>query len=136
VERQPGVVIEFWWSVALRVVVPGIAAVPDDDPVGILFTLVINAGTGVQDLTVGQIHQIHAGKVTNWEDLGGNDQPVRLGSRNPGSGTRAAFQRQVLNGVREPGSDSDDCRNRDPGSPPGVVRPCGDLANPQLCHPS
>jgi ABC-type phosphate transport system substrate-binding protein len=87
-----------------------------------LFTLVINAGAGVQDLTVDQIHQIYAGKVTNWQDLGGNDQPVRLVSRNPGSGTRAAFQRRVLNGVREPGSNSDDCRNRDPGSPPGVVR--------------
>jgi phosphate transport system substrate-binding protein len=106
-ERQPGVVIEFWWSVALAtlgVVVPGIAALYEFD------------------LTLDQIHKIYQGRVTNWSDLGGNDQPVRLISRNPGSGTRAAFQRRVLGGVREPGSNSDDCRDRDPGSPLGVVR--------------
>jgi phosphate transport system substrate-binding protein len=87
-----------------------------------LFTLVVNDDAGVRDLTLDQIHRIYQGDVANWSDLGGNDQPVRLVSRNPGSGTRAAFQRRVLDGVREPGSNSDDCRDRDPGSPPGVVR--------------
>jgi phosphate transport system substrate-binding protein len=87
-----------------------------------LFTLVVNDDAGVQDLTLDQIHRIYRGSVTNWRDLGGNDEPVRLVSRNPGSGTRAAFQRHVLAGVREPGSNSDDCRDRDPGSPAGVVR--------------
>jgi ABC-type phosphate transport system substrate-binding protein len=87
-----------------------------------LFTLLINDDAGVQDLTLDQIHKIYQGQVTTWSEIGGNDQPVRLISRNPGSGTRAAFQRRVLGGVREPGSNSDDCRNRDPGSPLGVVR--------------
>ncbi|MEU4243232.1 substrate-binding domain-containing protein [Actinoplanes sp. NPDC026619] len=45
---------------------------------------------------------------------------MRLISRNPGSGTRAAFQRRVLAGER--GCNSDDCQTRDPGSPAGVVR--------------
>jgi phosphate transport system substrate-binding protein len=48
--------------------------------------------------------------------------PVRLVSRNPGSGTRATFQKRLLNGVREPGTNSDDCKTRDPGAAPGVVR--------------
>lgn len=87
-----------------------------------LFTLVANRDTGVQDLTTAQIRKIYQGSITNWQDVGGNNLPIRLISRNPGSGTRAAFQRRVLGGVREPGSNSDDCRNRDPGSPPGVVR--------------
>ncbi len=89
-----------------------------------LFTLVANDDAGVQDLTTDQIRRIYRGEVTNWHDIGGKDLPIRLISRNPGSGTRAAFQRRVLGGAREPGSNSDDCRNRDPGSPPGVVR-CG-----------
>lgn len=88
----------------------------------LLFTLVANADTGVQDLTVEQIRRIYRGEVRNWSELGGKDLPIRLISRNPGSGTRSAFQRRVLNGAREPGSNSDDCRNRDPGSPDGVVR--------------
>lgn len=87
-----------------------------------LFTLVAHPGTGVRDLTVEQIRRLYAGEVTNWRDIGGNDVPVRLVSRNPGSGTRATFQEQVLGGTREPGTNSDDCRSRDPGAPAGVVR--------------
>ncbi|WP_433374968.1 PstS family phosphate ABC transporter substrate-binding protein [Actinoplanes sp. CA-142083] len=87
-----------------------------------LFTLVVNKDAGVADLTGEQIKQIYQGKISNWHEVGGNDLAIRLISRNPGSGTRNAFQRRVLGGVREPGTNSDDCRNRDPGSPPGVVR--------------
>ena len=87
-----------------------------------LFTLVANGDAGVDDLTVAQIRTLYAGGITNWQQVGGRDLPVRLVSRNPGSGTRNTFQRQLLAGVREPGSNSDDCRNRDPGSPRGVVR--------------
>ncbi|MCY1142944.1 substrate-binding domain-containing protein [Actinoplanes sp. Pm04-4] len=88
----------------------------------VLFTLVVNADTGVRDLTTAQIRRLYSGEITNWKDIGGRDVPVRLISRNPGSGTRAAFQRRVLSGTREPGSNSDNCRDRDPGSPVGVVR--------------
>ena len=87
-----------------------------------LFTLVVNADAGVADLSVDQIEQIYQGKVSNWRQIGGKDLPIRLISRNPGSGTRDAFQRRVLGGMREPGTNSDDCQSRDPGSPPGVVR--------------
>nr|BFE74319.1 hypothetical protein GCM10020092_076200 [Actinoplanes digitatis] len=87
-----------------------------------LFTVVVNSEAGVHDLTGEQIRQIYRGEVTNWKEIGGSDLPVRLISRNPGSGTRAAFQRRVLGGQREPGSNSDDCRTRDPGTTPGVVR--------------
>ncbi len=87
-----------------------------------LFTIVANTDDGVQDLSLDQIRRIYAGQVTNWQELGGKDLPIRLISRNPGSGTRASFQRRILNGVREPGTNSDDCRSRDPGSSAGVVR--------------
>lgn len=88
----------------------------------LLFTLVVNDKAGAQDLTQDQIRRIYRGDVTNWSEVGGENLPIRLISRNPGSGTRAAFQRRVLAGEREPGSNSDDCRTRDPGAPPGVVR--------------
>nr|WP_221376684.1 substrate-binding domain-containing protein [Actinoplanes polyasparticus] len=70
----------------------------------VLLTLVVNAETGVRDLTTEQIRRLYGGTITNWKQIGGRDVPVRLISRNPGSGTRAAFQRRVLGGVREPGS--------------------------------
>jgi len=88
----------------------------------VLFTLVVNGDTGVSDLTIDQIKQIYQGKISNWQEIGGKNLPIRLISRNPGSGTRNAFQRRVLGGEREPGTNSDDCRTRDPGSPDGVVR--------------
>ncbi|MBG0568681.1 substrate-binding domain-containing protein [Actinoplanes sp. NEAU-A11] len=87
-----------------------------------LFTMVTNADSGVQDLTLEQIRRTYRGEVTNWREIGGKDVPVRLVSRNPGSGTRAALQRRVLGGVREPGSNSDDCRTLDPGAELGVIR--------------
>ncbi|GID30446.1 PstS family phosphate ABC transporter substrate-binding protein [Paractinoplanes brasiliensis] len=87
-----------------------------------LFTLVAHPDTGVHDLSPEQIRRIYRGELTNWREIGGNDLPIRLVSRNPGSGTRAALQRRVLNGVREPGSNSDDCHTPDPGAEPGVLR--------------
>ncbi|WP_203728271.1 substrate-binding domain-containing protein [Paractinoplanes durhamensis] len=97
-----------------------------------LFTLVVNGDAGIQDLTLDQIKQIYQGKITNWQEIGGNNLPIRLISRNPGSGTRAAFQRRVLAGEREPGSNSDDCQTRDPGSPAGVVRCARDTTDAVL----
>jgi ABC-type phosphate transport system substrate-binding protein len=87
-----------------------------------LFSLAINEEAGVEDLSVDQIRRIYRGEIVNWRDVGGNDLPVRLVSRNPGSGTRTTFQRRILGGAREPGSNSDDCRALDPGAPAGVVR--------------
>lgn len=87
-----------------------------------LFSLAISDQAGVEDLTVDQIRRIYRGEIVNWRAVGGRDLPVRLVSRNPGSGTRTTFQRRILGGVREPGTNSDDCRSRDPGAAAGVVR--------------
>lgn len=52
-----------------------------------LFTLLINEEAGVQDLSLEQIRQLYAGRITNWTGVGGNNQPVRLVSRDPDSGS-------------------------------------------------
>ncbi len=87
-----------------------------------LFTLVINEEAGVQDLTLEQIRQIYEGRITNWKDVGGNDQPVRLVGRHSDSGSRKTFEKQILGGTREPGDTSDDCLELATGARPGVIR--------------
>jgi phosphate transport system substrate-binding protein len=63
-----------------------------------LFTVIVNRDTGVRDLSAQQIRDLYAGKIVNWNQLHGNDVPVRLVNRNPGSGTRETFEQQVLGG--------------------------------------
>ena len=50
----------------------------------------------VSDLTVEQVRDIFSGKITNWKDLGGEDQNIIVVSREEGSGTRGAFEELVM----------------------------------------
>ncbi|NUS44092.1 MAG: hypothetical protein HOQ24_10445 [Mycobacteriaceae bacterium] len=74
-----------------------------------LFTLIANRDAGIADLTRAQIVDLYAGRVTNWRQLGGRDVPVRLVSRNPGSGTRQTFQHRILGDRWEAPPNSLDC---------------------------
>jgi phosphate transport system substrate-binding protein len=88
-------------------------------PIGvIIFTVVVNRQTGVYRLTTGDVRRIFSGAVTNWRQLGGADLPISIVSRYLGSGTRRAFDSEVLGGP-ELSASSFDCRtkNADPTSP-------------------
>lgn len=66
------------------------------------WVMVVNRGvTGVTNLTTQQAVDIWTGKVTNWKDVGGADQPIVLILRPASSGTRATFKKVVLNGANE-----------------------------------
>ncbi|WP_217252188.1 substrate-binding domain-containing protein [Streptomyces sp. AC602_WCS936] len=82
-----------------------------------LFTLVVSEDTGVRDLSLRQVRDIYAGKITNWEQVKGEDLPIQLVSRHPGSGTRTALERRVLDGGPLPAVTTNDCRSLDPGRP-------------------
>ncbi|MFF4170255.1 PstS family phosphate ABC transporter substrate-binding protein [Streptomyces sp. NPDC001744] len=83
-----------------------------ESPVAVsLFTLVVHDGVPVDNLGRAHLRDIYRGRITNWSALGGPDLPIRLVSRNAGSGTREVFQRRVL-GRNEPGSSSLDCVHR------------------------
>ena len=58
--------------------------------------IVANADVTVSDLTVEQVRDIFSGKITNWKDLGGEDQNIIVVSREEGSGTRGAFEELVM----------------------------------------
>lgn len=57
--------------------------------------------TGVTGLTTQQAKDVWTGKVTNWKDVGGPDQPIVLIIRPASSGTRATFKQIVLGGAAE-----------------------------------
>ena len=53
--------------------------------------VVVNPATTVDDLTIEQIKKIYTGEITNWSEVGGEDAPIVVVSREEGSGTRGAF---------------------------------------------
>jgi phosphate transport system substrate-binding protein len=57
--------------------------------------------TGLTNLTTQQATDIWTGKVTNWKDVGGPDEPIVLILRPESSGTRATFKKIVLGGATE-----------------------------------
>lgn len=58
--------------------------------------VIVNNANPVTGLTKQQIKDIFAGTVTNWKDVGGNDAPITVVTRESGSGTRTAFQEIVM----------------------------------------
>ena len=54
--------------------------------------VVTNKANKVKDLTVEQVKDIFTGKITNWKEVGGDDAPIVVISREEGSGTRDGFQ--------------------------------------------
>lgn len=61
------------------VAIDGIAVITDTD-------------NTVADLTTEQLAQIYTGEITNWKELGGNDEAIVVIGREAGSGTRGAFE--------------------------------------------
>ena len=51
----------------------------------------VNPANGIDSLTSEQVMDIFAGNIANWKELGGNDAPVNLYTREDGSGTREVF---------------------------------------------
>ncbi len=58
--------------------------------------IVVHPDVTVEDLTVEQVRDIFSGKITNWKDVGGEDKPIIVVSREEGSGTRGAFEELVM----------------------------------------
>ncbi len=66
----------------LTIAVDGIAAI-------------VHPSNPVSDLSLDQIQKIYTGVITNWKEVGGNDAAIAVVSREPGSGTRGAFEEIV-----------------------------------------
>ncbi len=66
-----------------------------------VFAAAVNPGQyneQVLSLTMEQLRAVFTGKITNWHQLGGADQPIVVINRRRGSGTRITFGSVVLGG--------------------------------------
>ena len=63
---------------------------------GDAIAIVVHPSNPVQGLTIAQLSAIFSGKITNWRDVGGEDRPIVLLSRESNSGTHVFFLEQVV----------------------------------------
>ena len=58
--------------------------------------VVVNAGSGVANLSRDQVRDIFTGSIQNWKDVGGPDAPITLCIRDQLSGTHLGFQELAM----------------------------------------
>ena len=58
----------------------------------------VNESNSIKELSVEQLEKIFTGKIKNWKQLGGNDAPITVYSRENSSGTYEFFKEHVLKG--------------------------------------
>lgn len=61
--------------------------------------VITDAANPVAALTAGQLADIYTGRIRNWQELGGERQPIVVIGREAGSGTRSSFE--ALLGIRD-----------------------------------
>ena len=67
----------------------------------VAFAIIVHPGVTATSLTKQQVQDVIGGKVTNWKEVGGNDQKIEVILRPATSGTRKVFKKIVLGDVTE-----------------------------------
>ena len=62
------------------------------------FVFITHKDNPVDSLTVSQIKDIYSGRITNWKDVGGNDEEIRAFQRTKNSGSQTAMEELVMKG--------------------------------------
>lgn len=62
--------------------------------------IIVNPKNSLPAINSEQARDIFSGKISNWKELGGTDAPIRVISREEGSGTRRSFDKLVLGGQK------------------------------------
>ena len=67
--------------------------------------VVVHPDNPVSKLTIDELSDIFTGKITNWKELGGNNLPIVILSREVNSGTHVYFKEHVLRKGNEKGTE-------------------------------
>ena len=67
--------------------------------------VIVHPDNPINELTIAQLADMYTGRVTNWQEVGGLDQPIVLLSRETNSGTHVYFLEEV---VRQGDSENSD----------------------------
>lgn len=59
----------------------------------------VHESNPIQELSVGQLKDVFTGKIRNWRELGGQDLPITIYSRENSSGTYEFFKEHVLSNM-------------------------------------
>ncbi len=78
------------------VIAPGNSGLLDHKVAAVGFAVIVNPSARVSGLQAAQIRAIFSGRVTNWKDVGGADQPIVIINRPRTSGTRAVFNATMM----------------------------------------
>jgi len=59
-------------------------------------SVVVHPSNPVSELTIAQLSAIYTNQITNWKEVGGNDAPIVVLSRDTNSGTHVFFKEHVV----------------------------------------
>jgi len=59
-------------------------------------SVVVHPSNPVSELTIAQLSAIYTNQITNWSEVGGNDNPIVVISRDTNSGTHVFFKEHVV----------------------------------------
>ena len=59
-------------------------------------SVIVNLANPVSELTIAQLSAIYTNKITNWNEVGGQDAPIVVISRDTNSGTHVFFKEHVV----------------------------------------
>jgi phosphate transport system substrate-binding protein len=74
-------------------------------------TAAVNPKVGIKDIKKADLIKVFTGKITNWKQLGGQDQKITLVNRPDSSGTRAVFNKFALDGAKPAEGITEDSSN-------------------------
>ncbi len=60
---------------------------------------VVNEANPVDNLTTEQLQKIYSGEITNWKEVGGNDEPILAFQRNADAGSQTLMQKLVMGDI-------------------------------------
>ena len=100
VNPQPRMILAYEPSAAMRRELQDYDTLWQAQTIGYdALVMITGSENPVDSLSLDQVRDIYAGKITNWKQVGGQDQPIEIYVQDENSGLQTAFERHVMQGV-------------------------------------